>query len=156
MFPTHDNPTIALPRHKFGAWLRAVEQKAGIVKLDGSLWHAYRRAWATSRKDLPAADVAAAGGWKDVATMIRCYQMPDDATLLEVMSHSKKIVERVREGDRQANSPPNSPHTFRNAKTPATEVIAGVRVNLVGAPGFEPGTSCSQSRRDTGLRYAPR
>src|SRR6478672_343569 len=27
---------------------------------------------------------------------------------------------------------------------------------LVGAPGFEPGTSCSQSRRDTRLRYAPR
>ena len=26
----------------------------------------------------------------------------------------------------------------------------------VGAPGFEPGTSCSQSRRDTGLRYAPK
>src|SRR5689334_5544859 len=25
----------------------------------------------------------------------------------------------------------------------------------VGAPGFEPGTSCSQSRRDTRLRYAP-
>src|SRR2546421_8444294 len=25
----------------------------------------------------------------------------------------------------------------------------------VGAPGFEPGTSCSQSRRDTWLRYAP-
>jgi hypothetical protein len=28
--------------------------------------------------------------------------------------------------------------------------------NSVGAPGFEPGTSCSQSRRDTGLRYAPK
>jgi hypothetical protein len=27
---------------------------------------------------------------------------------------------------------------------------------LIGAPGFEPGTSCSQSRRDTRLRYAPR
>src|SRR5690606_20348724 len=26
---------------------------------------------------------------------------------------------------------------------------------LVGAPGFEPGTSCSQSRRATSLRYAP-
>ena len=25
----------------------------------------------------------------------------------------------------------------------------------VGAAGFEPATSCSQSRRDTGLRYAP-
>src|SRR5690349_11214211 len=29
-------------------------------------------------------------------------------------------------------------------------------VPQVGAPGFEPGTSCSQSRRDTRLRYAPR
>ena len=26
----------------------------------------------------------------------------------------------------------------------------------IGAAGFEPATSCSQSRRDTGLRYAPR
>ena len=26
----------------------------------------------------------------------------------------------------------------------------------VGAPGFEPGTSCSQSRRATGLRHAPK
>jgi hypothetical protein len=27
--------------------------------------------------------------------------------------------------------------------------------NLVGVAGFEPTTSCSQSRRDTGLRYTP-
>ena len=43
----------------------------------------------------------------------------------------------------------------RERKTPATEIIAGAGFTLVGAPGFEPGTSCSQSRRDTGLRYAP-
>ena len=29
------------------------------------------------------------------------------------------------------------------------------RCGLVGARGFEPPTSCSQSRRATGLRYAP-
>ena len=28
--------------------------------------------------------------------------------------------------------------------------------NLVGAEGFEPPTSCSQSKRATGLRYAPK
>ena len=33
---------------------------------------------------------------------------------------------------------------------------AGAQNDSVGAPGFEPGTSCSQSRRDTGLRYAPK
>ena len=32
-------------------------------KLDGGLWHPYRRAWAISRKHLPTVDVAAAGGW---------------------------------------------------------------------------------------------
>jgi hypothetical protein len=26
---------------------------------------------------------------------------------------------------------------------------------VVGAPGFEPGTSCAQGRRATRLRYAP-
>ena len=29
------------------------------------------------------------------------------------------------------------------------------RILLVGAPGFEPGTSCAQGRRATRLRYAP-
>jgi hypothetical protein len=36
-----------------------------------------------------AAVVAAAGRWRDVAMMIRCYQLPDDDTLLEVISHPK-------------------------------------------------------------------
>jgi hypothetical protein len=27
---------------------------------------------------------------------------------------------------------------------------------FVGVAGFEPTTSCSQSRRDTGLRYTPK
>jgi integrase len=98
LFPAHEDPSRPVSRDKFGEWLRTAEGKAKLPKLDGSLWHAYRRAWATSRKDLPPADVAAAGGWKDVATMIRCYQMPDDATLLQVMSHSKKIVDRVSGG----------------------------------------------------------
>ena len=28
-------------------------------------------------------------------------------------------------------------------------------LGAIGAPGFEPGTSCSQSRRATGLRHTP-
>ena len=37
--------------------------------LERSLWHAYRRGWATSRKHLPDVDVAAAGGWKSTETL---------------------------------------------------------------------------------------
>lgn len=82
----------------FSKWLLAAEAKAELSKLDGSLWHAYRRGWASSRKDLSLADVAAAGGWSDVGTLLRCYQQPDDATMLAVMSHERKVVERVKQG----------------------------------------------------------
>jgi hypothetical protein len=32
-------------------WLQQAARRAGPKKLDGSLWHAYRRAWGTSRKE---------------------------------------------------------------------------------------------------------
>ena len=44
--------------------------------------------------------------------------------------------------------PPPVPCAFKLAP-------AGHVASLVGARGFEPPTSCSQSRRATGLRYAP-
>lgn len=36
-----------------------------------------------------------------------------------------------------------------------TDSTPRLRHQRIGAAGFEPATSCSQSRRDTGLRYAP-
>jgi hypothetical protein len=34
----------------------------------------------TERKTLPVEDVTAAGGWKDIPTLINCYQQPDEDT----------------------------------------------------------------------------
>jgi hypothetical protein len=42
-------------------------------------------------------------------------------------------------------------------KSILTARLAGdVDMNAIGAPGFEPGTSATQRRRATRLRYAPR
>ena len=98
IFPSASDPTTPITRDSFGHLLAAAERKAKLPKLDGSLWHAYRRAWATSRKGLPVVDVAAAGGWSDIGTLMKCYQQADDVTLLEVMSHSKKISGEARAG----------------------------------------------------------
>jgi hypothetical protein len=38
---------------------------------------------------------------------------------------------------------------------PYSLVVVCFLREIVGAPGFEPGASCSQSKRATGLRYAP-
>ncbi|MBA3342898.1 MAG: site-specific integrase [Gemmatimonadaceae bacterium] len=92
LFPSDTNREVPVRRDVLDRWLRAAEEKAKLPKLDGSLWHAYRRSWATDRKDLPLKDVAAAGGWSDVGTLLRCYQQADDETIEFVMNHRRKVA----------------------------------------------------------------
>ena len=77
LFPGERKPEQPMDRHLFDRWLAEAERSAGLPKLDGALWHAYRRKWATERKHLPLKDVAAAGGWVDIETLLRSYQQPD-------------------------------------------------------------------------------
>jgi integrase len=71
--------------------LERAETAAELDPLDGGDFHAYRRAWATSRKHLPSADVAHVGGWRDLRSLERSYQRVDDATLLAVVTEPRKL-----------------------------------------------------------------
>jgi len=66
-------------------WLNRAEAAAGLDPLPNTLWHAYRRMWATARKHLPASDVAHAGGWTGPDTLQRIYQRPDEETMQRVV-----------------------------------------------------------------------
>ena len=92
-FPGKWKADQAMDRHLFDKWVRVAERAADLPKLDGGLWHAYRRKWATERKDLSLKDVARAGGWKDVDTLLTCYQQPDRESLLAVMAEPRKVRE---------------------------------------------------------------
>lgn len=85
LFPSPYDPSEAVSRHVADRWLRDAEERAEVEPLDGSLWHAYRRRWATVRKHLPATDVAEAGGWAGPETLQRVYQQADQETMLEVV-----------------------------------------------------------------------
>jgi hypothetical protein len=67
------------------------EAAASLAPLEGSDFHAYRRAWATARKHLPLKDVASAGGWRSTDTLLRCYTQVDEATMFEVVSTTRKV-----------------------------------------------------------------
>jgi integrase len=89
--PAEQDDGTPMDRKQFDKWLRRAETKAGLPKLAGGLWHPYRRRWATERKHLPLVDVAAAGGWRDKATLLECYTQPTNDALLAVMSEERKV-----------------------------------------------------------------
>jgi hypothetical protein len=72
-------------RHLAAWWLKEAFRRGKLLKPDGSLWHTFRRVWATERKHLPPNDVAAAGGWLDTGTLQQCYQQCDLETLRSVV-----------------------------------------------------------------------
>jgi len=94
LFPGVREPKKPMPAELLTQWLAKAEAKAGLNKLPGSLWHAYRRKFATERMHHPLRAVADAGGWKDVGTLLTCYQQTDEETLLAVMGESRKLSER--------------------------------------------------------------
>ena len=95
LFSTHAGE-VPWPRHLFDQGLRQAERRAGLTQLEGSLWHAYRRKWATERKHLPRADVKAVGGWQDDRTLDTCYQQAEQ-TVLEVVNCPTKLMSKKSE-----------------------------------------------------------
>jgi len=85
VFPCDTDQTKSVEPDRLSKWLKKAEEQGGLAKLKGGLWHPYRRRWASDRLHLPLKAVADAGGWKDVMTLVKCYQQTDDATLLAVM-----------------------------------------------------------------------
>ena len=93
IFPAVTDASKSLDVDVASGWLLEAERLAGLEKQDGSLWHAYRRKWATERKHLPNVDVAAAGGWSALASLQTCYQMADSQTMFKVVSSPARLNE---------------------------------------------------------------
>ena len=93
LFPAPHDPSKHVDREVTNEWLRKAEKEAGLKSLQQGLWHPYRRRWNTSRKHLPVADRAAAGGWKDKRTLQKCYEAPDRETMYTVVSEPRPLRE---------------------------------------------------------------
>ena len=93
LFPSPKDLARPVDRYLADKWLRTAEGLAKLDSQDGTLWHAFRRMWATERKHLPAVDVATAGGWKNAHTLQLVYQQPDADTMLRVVLEHGELRE---------------------------------------------------------------
>lgn len=87
IFPAPKDGHQPLNRGVAGHWLTRAEKLAQLAHMPAGGFHAFRRGWASARKHLPLKDVAAAGGWCDEATMMKCYTRADAATTRDVIEH---------------------------------------------------------------------
>ncbi len=93
LFPSPADPTRSVSRDMASSWLEQAHRVAKLKRLDGSLWHAFRRGWATAHKHLPAQDVAAVGGWADLGVLQSIYQQPDPETMRRVVADATELRE---------------------------------------------------------------
>ena len=94
VFPAALNPDQPSDRHLFDNWLKVAENRAGLPKLKGGLWHPYRRMFAMCRKHLPVGDVMAVAGWDDYESFSK-YNQPDHATMLRVLEDAMVLRDGV-------------------------------------------------------------
>jgi len=85
VFPAPKSPGKPCTLWVLHDWLCEAYRRAGLARPPRKAWHAFRRKWATDRKELPAPDVAEAGGWKSPATLQNVYQRADAETIREVV-----------------------------------------------------------------------
>jgi hypothetical protein len=79
--------------HLASRWLREAEELAELDPQEETLWHAFRRKWATERKHIPDVDVAKAGGWQTLECLKTAYQQADQGTMLQVVLEAGELRE---------------------------------------------------------------
>lgn len=94
LFPKPTSRLAPISKERVRTWLLKAEELAKVPKQDGSLFHAYRRGWATARKHHSLVDVALAGGWKRTETLMRHYVQADAATTIRVLEEATQVRER--------------------------------------------------------------
>lgn len=87
--PASDGPVRADVAER---WLRDAMDSAGLGWPVRFGYHAFRRMWATKRKDLPVQDVAAAGGWKGTQVLREIYQQADPETMEAVVMGGRDLL----------------------------------------------------------------
>ena len=91
LFPAWRDPSRPVNVWAFDHLLLDAEQEAGLPKLAGSLWHCWRRSWATERKAHAIRDVMQAGGWRTPAVLVEVYQAADPESVQAVVDEPRKV-----------------------------------------------------------------
>ena len=81
VLPAPKDSSRPVDRYVLRNWWRRAEVRAGLGRMKGRGYHSLRRKFATELSDVPLKVLCELGGWRDIETVIKCYQQPDEDAL---------------------------------------------------------------------------
>ncbi len=105
VLPAPKDPARPVGRYLLRNWWRRAEVRAGLERKPGRGWHSLRRKFATDLHEEPLSVVCQLGGWRDIETVIKCYQRPDEDKLRGALERRKECQNGARKGTRKGTSP---------------------------------------------------
>jgi integrase len=91
VFPMAVGRTQYYTRHVVRKLWDGLAKAAGLPTGQRCGWHALRRKFATELKEIPLKDLCYLGGWKSPATILACYQAPDEVTQRTALAKRKTL-----------------------------------------------------------------
>lgn len=78
----------------FNIWKRAAVI-AGLPEGERYGWHSVRRQFANELRDVPMKDLLNLGGWKNAATILTCYQKPEEGTQRAALEKRRELAKEA-------------------------------------------------------------
>ncbi len=79
------NPSEWVDSWRTHAWWKKAERLAELEPKPRRGWHSLRRKFASDLMDLPLTVLCELGGWRDVKTVLRCYQRTNETQLRKAL-----------------------------------------------------------------------
>lgn len=95
VFPAPQDSSQACRGDLMTKWWNRAVRLARLEPRRRRGWHSLRRKFATEMKGAPTADMLELGGWRDMQTVLKCYQSREEGSMRDALERRK---ERAGEG----------------------------------------------------------
>ena len=91
VLPAAHRPWTCTGESPVGDWWNRAETLAGLEPKAKRGWHSLRRKFASDLMDLPLKVLCELGGWRDIKTVLRCYQRADTVQLRKALDNRPRV-----------------------------------------------------------------
>ena len=91
VMPAPKDASVCMTRWLASGWWKKAEKLASLDPKHGRGWHSLRRKFASDLMDLPLKVLCDLGGWKTAATVLQCYQRPDEDRLRKALDEYREV-----------------------------------------------------------------